>query len=80
MMKLHDILRQPPCKTVICERCDGSGIINRRGMVTSDDCPQCRTGTYPQYNSGTTLVTDYEAWVAEVRQAVAAEAAGGDDG
>jgi len=73
MRTLREVLEHPPYKKVRCERCNGSVIVNRRGMILSDDCPSCSTGTYPPRNTGTVLVTDYEAWEAEVRQVVVAE-------
>ena len=45
MAKLRNLLEYPPRKLVECKRCHGRGIINLRGMVSSDDCPECSIDT-----------------------------------
>ena len=41
MKSIRGILEYPPTKKIECNRCNGSGMINIRGMVSSDDCPKC---------------------------------------
>ncbi len=34
------VLRNPPTKQIVCSWCAGTGIVNCRGMVSSDSCPK----------------------------------------
>lgn len=62
MKTVRDVLENPPTKKVKCDRCFGSGIINRRGMVTSDPCPKCGPKRSNEWDckSGKMLVVDYK--------------------
>ena len=55
---LIEILKYPPMKIVKCDWCGGSGIINRRGMIISDPCPEC--------NDGRAEVIDYKKWEIQI--------------
>lgn len=59
MSNLRRLLENPPRKKQKCHRCNGSGIVNRRGMILSDPCPRCKDGIE--------TVIDYEAWCQAVR-------------
>ncbi len=66
MNKLRKILENPPLKEVDCPNCSGSGMINLRGMVSSDDCPNCRSGYYG--SSGKIEVQDFDETERLVRE------------
>ena len=57
MSKLRKLLENPPQKEIPCRRCKGKRYINPRGMISSDQCPSCKTGFT---NSGKQYVTDYD--------------------
>lgn len=56
------ILKSPPRKRVDCPRCGGHGIINLRGMYSSDDCPECKQFSGVSYHgTGKIWVQDFSA-------------------
>jgi hypothetical protein len=62
---LIHILKHPPQKAERCRRCSGRGIINCRGMILSDPCPDCmrRNGTTgTPSGTGVVQVVDYTKW------------------
>lgn len=59
MKTVQDILKYPPTKKVTCDCCAGRGIINPRGMVSSDPCPKCEMDGY-YGKSGKMIVIDFE--------------------
>ena len=59
---LMDILKNPPRKRVDCERCGGHGMINLRGMISSDPCPKCKDFSgMSHYGTGKVRVQDFSA-------------------
>lgn len=72
MKTIKEILENPPTKKVKCPRCDGSGIVNRRGMVSSDPCPDCDMGGYYS-KSGKKSVTDFKKTEKLIREFIKKE-------
>ncbi|KKK71505.1 hypothetical protein LCGC14_2913220 [marine sediment metagenome] len=62
--KIITVLRNPPYKKAPCSWCGATGIVNLRGMITSDPCPKCRRGE--------ANVKDYSKWAKQIRQALKA--------
>jgi len=74
MKTLKQLLKNPPQKRVICPRCSGGGVINRRGIIISDDCPRCSVSRgWVTRGTGKIWVTNYDRFATEVRKVVKAE-------
>ena len=66
MKSIRTILENPPQKEVECHNCKGRGIVNLRGMVSSDLCPDCKMRGY-YGKSGKIDVIDYDEWEKEMK-------------
>jgi DnaJ-class molecular chaperone len=70
---IQDILEFPPTKEVKCPKCDGSGIINRRGMISSDHCDKCKTVGYYGGRTGKIEFQDYKKTEKLIREIIEME-------
>ncbi len=64
--KIRLLLEDPPMKKVKCPNCNGYGMANPRGMLSSDPCPECKDAF--GYGRGKVMVQDYDKTVVEIRK------------
>ena len=60
--KVIEILKRPSYKKAPCSWCGASGIVNRRGMISSDPCPKC--------DDGIATVKSYAKWTNRIMRII----------